>query len=102
MLACIDQPTTPDHDAHQNGLEVDVRYVRNDGAEDVLNFNVNAAQYDQARTQAIIQQFCSLGGASVIFVDSRANIAATCVQIENTEHFHHFHVRFPDPDGTGN
>jgi hypothetical protein len=89
------------HAAHQNGLDVDVRYVRNDGQEAPLNFDANPTQYNQSATQSLVSQFCVLGGASSIFVDSRANLSASCV-VNVSGHNDHFHVRFPDPDGTSN
>ena len=86
-----------DHDSHENGLDVDVRYVRNDGQEAALDLNANPTLYDQAKTQQVVERFCLLGGASVIFVDSQASLTASCVQVLSGHH-NHFHVRFPDPD----
>jgi YD repeat-containing protein len=91
----------PDHSSHQNGLDVDVRYVRNDGQEGPLDFDLNPAQYDQTKTQQVVDRFCVAAGASVIYVDQRANLTGACVDPE-PNHDDHLHVRFPDPDGLNN
>jgi hypothetical protein len=75
--------------------------MRNDGIEGPPDFDANPAQYHQGNTNAVIERFCLLGGASVIFVDARANITASCAA-NLAGHSNHFHVRFPDPDGVGN
>jgi murein endopeptidase len=43
-------PTELDHESHQNGLDVDVRYVRKDNLESPLNIKDNAENYDTSRT----------------------------------------------------
>ena len=85
-------PFTP-HKSHQNGLDVDVRYVGvNEGP---INFNVSRIRYDQNRTQELIDIFCETG-ALAIYVDQRANLSSPCI-IEQSGHHHHFHVRYPAP-----
>jgi len=102
-LSAVGGGNFPPHASHQNGLDVDVRYVRSDGVEGPFNFNADpAARYDQAETQELIDLFIAQG-ATAIFVDARANIVdATGVVQTDNGHFNHFHVRFPDPDGAGN
>ena len=81
------------HKSHQNGLDVDVRYVGvNEGP---INLNVPRIRYDQNRTQELIDIFCETG-AVAIYVDQRANLLGPCV-IEQSGHHHHFHVRYPAP-----
>ena len=86
--------------SHQNGLDVDVRYVRSDGEEAPFNFNLHdEIYYDQEATQELVDFFIDLG-ATDIFVDEhgRANLAPA-PEIEPIEdHHHHFHVRFENPD----
>jgi hypothetical protein len=89
----------PPHGSHQNGLDIDVRYVRNDGQEGPLDFDQNPTAYDQAQTQSLVDRYCTLAGASVVYADARANLTASCVNTSDPTHFNHFHVRLPDVDG---
>ncbi len=96
----------PDHTSHQNGLDVDMRYIRNDNTANPFDFNnlqdYNPSQginyYNQTATQKLINLFLN-SGAIIIFVDSRSNLSGSGVQ-EASGHHHHFHVRIADPDGT--
>lgn len=87
--------------SHRNGLDVDVRYVRTDG-EGPMNFDTQAAFYDQAATQELVNLFIGQG-ATDIYVDeeNRSGLTGSGVQMlrEGNAHRDHFHVRFPDPDG---
>jgi hypothetical protein len=107
------------HDSHQRGVDVDVRYVRNDGNEDRIDFNeqdidndpqgnfpgaedadlngngIFDSVYDQASTQLFIDLLIQ-NGASVIFADPRARLVGNGV-IQDPAHFNHIHVRIPDP-----
>jgi hypothetical protein len=93
------------HGSHQNGLDVDIRYVRTDQQESALDLTVPAqfAIYDKPRSIAIMQRFCDQG-ASAVYVATIAGISTNDVscRVIDEEHFNHFHVRFPDPDGTQN
>lgn len=85
----------PPHSAHENGLEVDVRYVRSDGAEDSCDID-QGCPYDQTGTQQLVN-FWINRGASKIFVDDDSGLQGSGVQVLSG-HSNHFHVRMPDPD----
>lgn len=94
--------------SHRNGLDVDLRYVRSDYAEAAepgydprFSFDEDSlSEYHQQYTNDLVQAFCD-AGAVLVGVDSRAGITASCAQVWSG-HYNHFHVRFPDPDGTNN
>ncbi|MEM9290992.1 MAG: penicillin-insensitive murein endopeptidase [Acidobacteriota bacterium] len=92
-----------DHTSHQNGLDVDMRYVRSDGQEAPVSFNNpgTPAIYDQAATQEMVDALIA-EGAVLVIVDNRSGITGAVVQYENAQHHNHIHVRFADPDGTTN
>jgi hypothetical protein len=85
------------HNSHQNGLDVDVRYVKKNGAEGSFNFDTDDKDllYDGPATQDLVDAFVA-EGATDVFADERAELNG--VQ-EISGHQHHFHVRFADPDG---
>jgi YVTN family beta-propeller protein len=87
------------HDEHQNGLDVDVRYVRNDGSEGVMNFDVNPGDYDQALTEELVNLFIDHGAFKILVdEDGRSGLTpGTIIQLWQG-HQHHFHVSIPDPD----
>jgi hypothetical protein len=94
---------TGDGASHWNGLDADFRYVRSDGSGAGYDFAGKSppyAGYDQAATNDLIQAFCNKG-ATMVGVDSRAGITASCRQ-HWSGHSDHFHVRFSDPDGLSN
>jgi len=61
-----------DHASHQNGLDVDLRYLRSDGAESGYTFPNTG--YSQTLTQELIDLFCATGEIDTIFYDTRSNI----------------------------
>lgn len=96
------------HESHQNGLDVDIRYVRKDRTEDIMNFDKNPDDYDYWATLKLFEAlwYGSDGNIDVFYVDERAgslepaNEAWEVITLPN--HHHHFHVRIKDPDGTDN
>lgn len=84
------------HKSHQNGCDADMRYVRTDGAQDRYQFGEHPLTlYDKAATQQLVDRLVS-EGATYLAADERAGL----VGVDNIAgHEHHFHVRFPDPDG---
>ena len=84
------------HASHQNGLDVDVRLIRRDGAERA----VDPSTYDRALTQQLVDRFLA-AGATYVFVGPHLDLHGPNVMIW-PDHDDHIHVRFPDPDGTGN
>lgn len=90
------------HAEHENGLELDVRYLRTDGQVGPLDLgeaNVPPpTAYDQARTQALIN-FWIANGAVSILVDENAGLTGTGITPDPRDnHYNHFHVRLMDPD----
>jgi hypothetical protein len=100
------------HTQHQNGLEADVLYVSTDDTYNTtiwvngLNGVIGAASsdYDQARSQELINLFCSLGDVYEVLVGSGSGITGTLVHTDNSgtiqkpDHWTHFHVWLYNPD----
>jgi len=104
------------HASHQNGKDVDVRYILNNGTEGPMDFCnpptcLATAQtaYDQSLAQELVNLFIKFG-ANQIFVDQLSGINGTGVTQQDgscgtynpqttkctlREHSHHFHVRIP-------
>ena len=91
------------HSCHENGLEVDVRYMRNDATEAPLNLSTQSTYYDKTLTIAVLQAFVDTGVVDLIYVDPAADITSVDVPgvvVDKTGvHVDHFHVRLLDPDG---
>ena len=86
------------HASHENGLDVDIRLVRADGAER----SVGPESYDRALTQALVDRLVSQG-ASLVLIGPRLDLTGPSgIVMGWPGHDDHLHVRFPDPDGTGN
>lgn len=84
----------PPHETHQNGLDVDVRYVRKDDVEAPIT--INDPQYDRDRSGVLISLFLDYG-AEFIFT-SDTELAQLDPQIKFVpQHENHFHVRLPQP-----
>ncbi|MDD3731052.1 MAG: penicillin-insensitive murein endopeptidase [candidate division Zixibacteria bacterium] len=90
------------HGCHENGLEVDIRYVRNDGQEAVLNIAKNPEYYDIEKTQFLINRLIFNAKVELIYCDT-VNIGLKGGPLVHRDgHSDHFHVRIVDPDGTSN
>jgi penicillin-insensitive murein endopeptidase len=98
-----------DHVSHQNGLDVDVRYVRHDKQEQPLDIFKNPEDYNNVATlllMAIIVQNCNV---TDIFCDPDSlkftnEDLAQLAKVENRGwlkyakgHTNHFHVRINQP-----
>lgn len=83
------------HSSHQNGLDVDIRLPRRDGVEGPAN----PGNYDRALTQQVVDRLAAQG-ATVILVGPSLDVHGPVTVWPN--HDDHLHVRFADPDGTGN
>lgn len=92
-----------DHSCHQNGLEVDIRYVRNDGLDTSLNIaESDSVYYNPAATSFLMNRLIDHADIEVILYDSvHAGILGWPL-LHWPGHSDHFHVRIEDPDGTGN
>jgi hypothetical protein len=109
----------PPHSSHQNGLDIDIRYVRSDNKPSVMldpetlnnsweygyTFGLHdASTFDRQATIDLMELFF-IEGADKIYVDDRAGIhthdfpdylRARGIVVESLpSHQHHFHVRFP-------
>lgn len=90
-----------DHTTHQNGLSIDIRYVRNNNTEGQVDVsdtgnNGTAALFDQQLTEALINLFIQRGGR--IIVSPQTGIPETSNIIwdrTTTEHRNHMHVDLP-------
>ncbi len=86
------------HSSHQNGLDVDIRLPRRD---DVMG-PATAANYDRALTQRLVDRLVAQG-ASLVLIGPNLDLTGPAgVVVRWPNHDDHLHVRFPDPDGTGN
>jgi murein endopeptidase len=88
-------PFTSDHASHQNGLDVDIRLVRRDGAES----GTGADTYDRALTQAVVDRLVARGASLVLIGPSLDLQGPSGVVMRWPNHDDHLHVRFADPDG---
>lgn len=102
----------PDHPGgtHQNGTEVDVRYLRNDGMDglDLSDLFLRTNVYDRAATRHLIQCYLNDPAVIKIFYDSIYTEfdppfpGSVMDHDGDREHADHFHVRIADPDGENN
>lgn len=112
---------TPEHAGHENGTEIDIRYVRRTPSggtyEAPLSVETHPLDYDQSRTTELVGLFLLNHNVSRIFVDPNTNISNSTYTYANGRitvdltirqsdgrrvHSDHFHVQITDPDGTGN
>lgn len=76
------------HRTHKSGLEVDIRPVRRDGAQQPVQWQWRE-QYDQSATGKLIQLFRNYPGVSkILFNDPGLRYLA----LPATNHDNHFHV----------
>ena len=98
-------PTKQDHAEHQNGLDIDIRYVRTDGLEQRLNLaDPNQRPlFDRGKTIDLLRLFANNGALYRILVSPLTNITSADVPnaniVDSTGHDDHFHVSLMDPDG---
>jgi murein endopeptidase len=86
------------HASHENGLDVDIRLVRADGREAATD----PGSYDRALTQAVIDQLVAQGASLVLKGPHLDLTGPSGIVMDWPGHDDHLHVRFADPDGTGN
>ncbi len=98
---------TPRHDSHQNGRDLDVRFLRLDRDTVPLDLEgPDSSQYDWYATLDLIGCILAAGNVESIFVDTAyarvRNFPGESVIVHDPSHRNHFHVRIRDPDGTNN
>lgn len=86
------------HDYHQNGTEVDVRYLRKDRAETPLHIGDSPAAYDTVGTFDLMACFLARGEIAVIYADRDHlgfwNAPGDTLPLQHRPgHANHFHVR---------
>lgn len=89
----------PPHASHQNGVDVDVRYVRRDRANAPLDLQISPEDYDQAQTAKLIGLFLDLCPIEAIFLDEDGvGFELEDVRLQHANgHSNHFHVRVREP-----
>ncbi len=94
------------HDSHQNGLDVDVRFLRLSGQETPLDLTTSdSTDYDGYSTVDLTRCFVRVARNRVvaIFVDTVyakvSNEPGSTIVVHDVNHRNHFHVRILDPDG---
>lgn len=92
-----------DHDSHQNGLDADLRYLRDD-AEGQLDLRDFPPNYDPYATVDLLS--CLLLDASVqlILLDTALSSISTGGNqrlLHDPDHYNHFHVRVFNPTRYG-
>lgn len=80
----------PPHHSHRVGLDVDVRPMRTDGANQPVT--ITDPGYDRAATTALIALWWEKAPVQSLFFNDPTVIAAGLSQFVNNHH-HHFHVR---------
>lgn len=98
---------TPRHGSHQNGRDLDVRFLRLDGDSVPLDLEgPDSSQYDVDATLDLMGCILDAGNVEWIFVDTAyarvRNRPGGSVIVHDPSHRNHFHVRIQDPDGTSN
>ena len=86
------------HSSHQNGLDVDIRLPRRDR----VMGPATPANYDRELTQRVVDRLVAQGASLVLIGPSLDLTGPAGVVVRWPAHDDHLHVRFPDPDGTGN
>ena len=94
------------HLEHTNGLEVDVRYIRNDvnsvyNGEGPLNVgdSTQVQYFDRAATKDLVDDFLAFGDIQVIYMYPGSYDDTSGKVVFDTGHFNHIHVTIVDPDG---
>jgi hypothetical protein len=95
----------PPHVCHQNGLEVDIRYVRNDTLEIGLDIadSTQWEYFNEQKTGKLIDFLIANANVDYIYIDTlHTSIRRPGITYHLGGHSNHFHVKIVDPDGTGN
>ena len=92
-----------DHHCHQNGCDVDIRYIRNDGLNWGLNIAEDPDSFDEYKTRKLISFLIEWGEVEAILLDANStSIYVPGITFHANGHSDHIHVRMADPDGTEN
>jgi hypothetical protein len=96
-----------DHTSHENGLDVDLRYLRLTSDTGRMDLSTSDSfNYDPQVTMDLLSCFLSFENVTKIFLDTalaHVNRQGNARLVHDpAEHYHHFHVRIRDPDGLNN
>lgn len=88
--------------SHENGLDLDLRYLRTDNAE--TGVKITDSQYDRGASKSLIKLFLNHSSVTHVFTsDGTLKNQLNDSRVKNISgHDDHVHVRIRDPDGTGN
>jgi len=91
------------HRSHQNGLDVDVRYVRNDGADGPLDLELTPDLHDADATREMLEAFFAACPVHVVFADlDSLGFKPGDARVRHANgHSNHFHVRLAAQERTG-
>ncbi len=94
----------PPHRSHQNGLDLDARYVRRDGRDHPLDLRYHPEDYDPLATQELLRLFLEHCDVMFIFADLERldfPVEALGAGADTLRyapgHSNHFHVRLQQP-----
>jgi hypothetical protein len=96
------------HTYHQNGIEMDVRYLKKDGTEGGINIKNDSLKYCMFRTCRMLNTLFSHCRVTKLYISPYCNLEfegfeeGEVVFDTNQGHDDHFHLRIEDPDGTDN
>ncbi len=91
------------HNSHENGLDVDIRYIRNDGTSGPFSFgNTNdfdppgINKYDAEATRILLSLILEYGNIDSIYLDGRAFWTDSRI-VHRSDHYDHMHIRIKQP-----
>ncbi|MCD6249474.1 MAG: hypothetical protein J7J98_03985 [candidate division Zixibacteria bacterium] len=96
--------------SHQNGLDVDIRYIRKDNELQGLSLKTQAGRdaYDAPATARMLTDLIRNGSIIKIILSPHHSLrfppdtSRAYVVVTDTSHDDHIHLRIEDPDGTNN
>lgn len=87
----------PPHRLHQNGLDVDMRYVRSDNLEGPVDASAPDTLFDLDGTLALFNCFLRAGRVRFFIIDTQyvgiRDTAGTGLIVHDSTHRNHFHVQ---------
>jgi hypothetical protein len=93
------------HSWHQNGLDLDVRYCRKDGANSRLNIADTPQEYDMDGTIRLMNTLFDNSDFKLIVVSPYCGLIFEGIEVRIdtlNNHNDHFHAQIEDPDGLDN
>jgi hypothetical protein len=101
-FSLINGGETDQHGSHENGLDVDIRYMRSDGQEAPVEIT-DDGHFSRSLSQELITLFCNYSDrVDLIFVGDEVFTGCGLDYTKMSRHQDHFHLRIVDPDGESN